>query len=58
LMLGQQGERDREDLIREIDDVEKTITTLIGKNTLPRFPFIVLSILECQLNRSMQHPLL
>jgi len=46
LTLGREHSHDVEQLIREIDEIENTVTTLLGKNTLPKFPFIVLSVLQ------------
>ena len=41
LMLGREHSYDEEKLAREILEIENVITTLMGKNTLPKFPFIV-----------------
>jgi hypothetical protein len=46
LTLGREHSFDVEELTREIDEIENIVTTLMGKNTLPKFPFIVLSVLQ------------
>jgi hypothetical protein len=46
LTLGREQSYDRKELIHEIDELENVITTLLGKNILPKFPFIVLSVLQ------------
>jgi predicted MPP superfamily phosphohydrolase len=46
LFIGREQTHDRKDLTREIDEIENTVVTLLGKNTLPKFPFIVLSVLQ------------
>lgn len=46
LTLGRERTHDVKELTREIDEIENIVTTLLGKNTLPKFPFIVLSVLQ------------
>lgn len=46
LTLGQERPTDSRELTYQIDEIENALTTLLGKNTLPKFPFIVLSVLE------------
>jgi predicted MPP superfamily phosphohydrolase len=56
LTLGRELSYDRKTLIHEIDEVENTVTTLLGKNTLPKFPFIVLSVLQAYQEKATTRP--
>jgi hypothetical protein len=44
--LGREFTHDAKDADREVDEVDKVLTSLVGKNTLPRLPFVILSLLE------------
>ena len=44
--LGREYTGDSKQITREIEQKERLIDNLMGKNTLPRLPFIILSLLE------------
>ncbi len=46
--LGQEHTGEESRLTREIEEKERLIRSLIGKNTLPSIPFVVLCILEAE----------
>jgi hypothetical protein len=56
LTLGREHNYDRKELIREIDELEKVMTTVLGKNTLPKLPFIVLSVLQAYQENMTSRP--
>jgi hypothetical protein len=56
LTLGREHSYDTQELTREIDQIENVVTTLLGKNTLPKFPFIVLSVLQAYQEKKTTAP--
>jgi hypothetical protein len=46
LHLGREDEEEYESLDKEVREKDKTISTLLGKNVLPHYPFTILTLLQ------------
>lgn len=54
--LGREHTGSAKELTREIEDTEKYLQSVIGKNTLPSLPFIVLCILQVKQEEKPESP--